>query len=213
MKKIVVFVLALVVLFTLLASTLELDNKNLKGLKYLRIQCEFNGIPYFKGYKCPKDREVVEYNAREAEDHLHEAGVPLSKDKIRAVYNRLESRLSQAGVQIVKIKNQDEKGDSTILPTVSINVEVLPVTEEQYVTLVYLTVSKWMSTWSGTENINTPVITWWQKTILVSSGEELNRSVEKAANALIADFLAALKAENKEVEKKEVHSLDNRSIN
>jgi hypothetical protein len=203
MKNLVVFVLVLAVIFSLPAGAVELDKKNLKGLNYVRIQCEFNGVPYYKGYKSPKDQDLEEFNAEEVEARLKETGIPLTRAYVRAVYDRMEARLSDAGVQIVEIRSRDEKNDSTILPTITIAVEVLDVSKERYFVLIYLTVSRWISTWSGTQNINTPVITWWQKSMLAAAAEELNKSIEKAVKTLTDDFLVKLKRENREEKKKE----------
>jgi hypothetical protein len=203
MKNLVVFVLVLAVIFSLPAGAVELDKKNLKGLNYVRIQCEFNGVPYYKGYKSPKDQDLEEFNAEEVEARLKETGIPLTRAYARAVYDRMEARLSDAGVQIVEIRSRDEKNDSTILPTITIAVEVLDVSKERYFVLIYLTVSRWISTWSGTQNINTPVITWWQKSMLAAAAEELNKSIEKAVKTLTDDFLVKLKRENREEKKKE----------
>ena len=202
MRKVLVFVLMLAVIFSLLVGAVELDKKNLKGLSYVRIQCEFNGVPFYRGYKSPKDQEVEEFNAEEAEAKLKEAGIPLTITNIRAVYDRLETRLTDAEVQIVGIRSRDEKNNVTILPTVSIEVEVLDVSKKRYFILVSLTVSKWMSTWSGTQNLHTQVITWWQKNMLAAAAEELDKSVEKAVNALIDDFLVKLKGENRKQREK-----------
>jgi hypothetical protein len=202
MKKIFVLFIALVILFPLVGKAVELDNKNLKGIKYLRIQCEFNGIPYYKGFKSPKDQKVAEFNLEEAAGQLKEAGIPITKTNIRTLYQQLESPLIDGGVQIVKIREQKEKDDFTIIPTVSINIEILKVSEKQYFILAYLTVLKWISTWSGTQNLHTPVIMWWQKKLLAAPGDELNKILEDAASTLVGDFLVKLKEENREKEEK-----------
>ena len=198
MKKKLIFTLTLAVLFIVMVRPVELDKKNLKGLNYVRIQSEFNGVPYYRGYKSPKDQEVEEFNLEETETRLNKAGIPLSKDNIRAVYDQLAKRLSASGVEIVKIRNQDEKNAFTIIPTVSINVEVMAVPGERYFILVYLTVSRWISTWSDTQNLHTPVIIWWQKKMLAATKGKLNKSLAEAADTLIDDFLVKLGEENRE---------------
>jgi diacylglycerol kinase len=74
--------------------------------------------------------------------------------------------------------------------------------KKMYFTLVYITVSKWISTWSGTENIHTPMIAWWQKKMLVITPDALNTSIEKAVKELIDDFILQLKEANTKEEKK-----------
>ncbi len=195
-------ILGFVVLLPLGLGALESDNKNLKGLNYARIQCEYNGVPFYKGYKSPKEQKVEEFNLEKAKTKLSKAGIPIGKDHIRAVYNLMETLLINAGIRIIEIRTSDEKSGSTILPTVSINVEVMAASQKMYFCLVYLTVSRWISTWVGTENIQTPMIAWWQKKMLVTAPDELNNSIEKAVKELIADFTLQLEKANPEEEKK-----------
>jgi hypothetical protein len=110
----------------------------------------------------------------------------------------METLLKEAGIGIVEIRTSDIKAGSTILPTVSIHVEVMKTSKKMYFCLVSITVSKWISTWVGTENINTPMIAWWQKKMLVMEPDELNTSIEKAVKELIDDFTLQLKEANPE---------------
>jgi ABC-type transport system substrate-binding protein len=178
------------------SGAVELDNKNLEGLNYARVQCEYNGVPFYKGYKSPKEQKLEEFNLEKAETALNKAGIPIDKDHIRAVYNQIETMLKNAGIRIVEKRTSDEKAGSTILPTISINVEVIEASKKMYFCLVSITVSKWISTWVGTENINTPMIAWWQKKMLVTAPDELNTSIEKAVKELIDDFTLNLKEAN-----------------
>jgi len=198
MRKIISAILVFVVIFPLVSGALELDNKNLKGLNYARVQCEYNGVPFYKGYKGLKEQNPVEFNLEKAESTLNKAGIPIGKDHIRAVYNQMESLLKKAGIRIVEIRTNDEKAGSTILPTVSIHVEVMAASKKMYFCLVSITVSKWISAWVGTENINTPMIAWWQKKMLVTAPDKLNTSIEKAVKELIDDFTRQLKQANPE---------------
>jgi hypothetical protein len=202
MRKMIIAIFVFVVIFPLVLGALELDNKNLKGLNYARIQCEYNGAPFFKGYKSPKEQKLEEFNLEMAETKLSEAGIPISKGHIRAVYNQMETLLKNAGIRIVEIRTSDEKSGSTILPTVSINVEVMEASKKMYFCLVYITVSKWISTWVGTENIHNPMIAWWQKKMLVVAPDELNTSIEKAVKELMDDFTVQLRQANPGEEKK-----------
>lgn len=200
MRKIIIAVLLFVVIFPRVPGAVELDNKNLKGLNYARVQCEYNSVPFYKGYKSPKEQKVEEFNLEKAEAVLKKAGIPIDKDHIRAIYNQMETLLKEAGIRIVDIRTSDEKSGSTILPSVSIHVEVMKASQKMYFCLVSITVSKWISTWVGTENINTPMIAWWQKKMLVTAPDELNNSIEKAVKELIDDFTRQLKQANPEEE-------------
>jgi ABC-type transport system substrate-binding protein len=202
MRKIFIVILGFVFIFPLVLRSLELDNKNLKGLNYARIQCEYNSIPFYKGYKSPKEQKVEEFNLEKAVAKLKKAGIPIDKDHIRAIYNQMETLLKETGIRIIEIRTSDDKAGSTILPTVSIHVEVMKASKKMYFCLVSITVSKWISTWVGTENINTPMIAWWQKKMLVTAPDELNTFIEKAVKELIDDFTRQLKKANPEEEEK-----------
>lgn len=203
MRKILIVILGFVFIFPLVSGALEPDNKNLKGLNYARVQCEYNGVPFYKGYKSPKEQKIEEFNLEMAETKLSDTGIPITKDNIRAVYDQMDALLQKAGIRIVEIRTSDDKAGSTILPTVSINVEVMEASKKMYFCLVYITVSKWISTWVGTENINTPMIAWWQKKMLVTAADQLNTSIEKAVKELIDDFTLQLKKANPEEEETE----------
>jgi ABC-type transport system substrate-binding protein len=196
MRKIFIVILGFVFIFPRVSGAVELDNKNLEGLNYARVQCEYNGVPFYKGYKSPKEQKLEEFNLEKAETALNKAGIPIDKDHIRAVYNQMETMLKNAGIRIVEKRTSDEKAGSTILPTISINVEVIEASKKMYFCLVSITVSKWISAWVGTENINTPMIAWWQKKMLVTAPDELNTSIEKAVKELIDDFTLNLKEAN-----------------
>jgi hypothetical protein len=202
MKKIFIVVIGFVFMFPRVVGALELDNKNLKGLNYARVQCEFNGVIFYKGYKSPKDRKIKEFNLEKAEAKLTEAGIPIDKDQIRAVYNQMETLLKKAGIRAVEIRTGDDKSKSTILPTVSINIEVMKASKKMYFCLVSITVSKWISAWDETGNIDTPMIAWWQKKMLAAAPDELNTSIEKAVKELIDDFSLQLEQANPEEEEK-----------
>ena len=188
-------------MFPQLVGAQELDNKNLKGLNYARVQCEFNGVTFYKGYKSPKEQKIEEFNLEKAKATLTEAGIPIDKDHIRAVYNQMETLLKKAGIRVVEIRTSDDKSKSTILPTVSINVEVMKASKKMYFCLVSITVSKWISAWDETENVDTPMIAWWQKKMLAAAPDNLNSSIEKAVKELIDDFSLQLKQANPEEEK------------
>jgi hypothetical protein len=198
MRKIFIVILGFVFIFPQLSRPMGLDYRNLKGLNYARVQCEFNGVPFYKGYKNPQEQNLVEFNLKKAEATLNKAGIPIDKNHIRATYNQMETLLKKAGIRIVEIRTSDEKSGATILPTVSINVEVMEASKKMYFCLVYIAVSKWISTWVGTENINTPMIAWWQKKMLVIPPDELNTSIEKAVKELIDNFTRQLKEANPE---------------
>jgi hypothetical protein len=112
----------------------------------------------------------------------------------------METQLKKAGIRVVEIRTGDDNAKSTILPTVSINIEVMKASQKMYFCLVSITVSKWISAWDETEDINTPMIAWWQKKMLAAAPDELNTSIKKAVKELIDDFTLQLEQANQEEE-------------
>ena len=188
MRKRIAAATAVAVGLTLFLGAMTPDKRYLKGLKYARIQCEFTGVPFYKGYKSPKEENMEEFNLEEAVSGLKQAGIPIGKDNIRALYDQLESMLKKTGLRIVTVKNSSDMDDSSILPTISIGVEVITAPKSLYFVRVDLTVSQWMSTWVGTENLHAPVITWWQEKMLAAEPKELNKLIETAARELCDEF-------------------------
>jgi hypothetical protein len=202
MRKIIIAILVFAVILPLMVETLELDILNLKGMNYVRFQCEYNGIPFYKASKNPNDPNPKEFGLKEIITALKETGISIGENNIKTIYSQMEKLLKEAGIRIVDIRIGDEKSESSILPTVNMNIEVTEVSKELCFCLIYITVSKWISNWSGTENIHTPMIAWWQKKILAASPEELNNTIEKAATELMNDFIIKLKEANTQEEQK-----------
>jgi hypothetical protein len=206
MKKIIDFVLVFVFIsaaasLPLASAPVEPDQALLEGINYVRIRCRFNGATYYKGYKDLKGREIQEFNAEAVETALKESGIPISKEKFRALYDRMESLLKTGGVRIVAIRQDD----STIIPFISLSLEAKAVgsDRELVVVLLTVTVSRWISTWVGTRNIQSPMIAWWKHKIMAVKPEELDKSIDTAAGELLATFLAQWQEANKEEEKEE----------
>lgn len=173
------------------------DNKNLFGVNFVRIQSQFNGVAYYKGFKTIQSPQVEDFNLLEVEVKLKEANTPLNRDSIRALYSKLETVFSKEGLKIIEVRPGNQfGGGNSVIPTVSINVETAVGGNDSYFALVYLTVDKWYSTWSGSQMAQSPAIAWWQKKILVSNAKNLVPSVEGAADALISEFISSWKSAN-----------------
>jgi hypothetical protein len=202
MKKTIDFILVFIfisaaVSFPSASAPVEPDQALLEGINYVRIRCQFNGVPYYKGYKDLKTREKQEFNADAVETTLKETGIPISKKKFQAMYDRMESLLKTGGFRILKI-GQD---DSTIIPTISLNLEAKAVTNGRklYVVFLVVTVSKWVSTWVGTENVQSPMIAWWKHKIMAVKPGELDKSIDAAVEELLETFLAQWQEANKDL--------------
>jgi hypothetical protein len=200
MRKITTSILlcVFVSVFISAAADIEPDNKLLKGVNFVRIQCQFNGVPYYQGYKGIQTQDMEEYNAGEAEAVLKEAKIPIAKKDFRDMFGRMDSLLKKGGLRILEVRQ--EGSDSTVIPTVGLNLDALAITvtggHDMYVVLVYVTVSRWISTWSGTDNIQSRVIVWWKKKMVTAGAEELNKSIAEAVGELMANFLANWKEVN-----------------
>lgn len=196
MKKHTILILLCFVFLTIEVNPLDLDVQNLKGLKFVRLQCEFNGIDYYKGYQDMKSQKLEEFNLVNVTEKLSEAEIPISKKDIRALYSQLEKQFKKSGLEIVKMGRGGKKGGfagSTILPMISINSEIIKATEESFHILIYLTVSKWISTWVNNQTVNSHVIIWWQKKMLTVSNEELFKTISIEAKALSDELIMQLK--------------------
>lgn len=192
------------------ATAIQLDDSNLKGVNYVRVQCSFNGIPYYTGFKGLDTEKEEDVNVERIESLYKDEKIPIARKNFRALYKLLESTLKTEKFRILEIRvrpGQDlEESDaasgtgSTIIPTVSLDVEVFPFFNghEMYVGVISVTVAKWMSSWAGTENIQTHMIAWWHKSVISVGPEELNDAITKAAGVLIENFIARWKAANTE---------------
>ncbi|MCP5051680.1 MAG: hypothetical protein GY940_31220 [bacterium] len=170
-------------------------NPLLKGIGYVRVRCKFNGTAYFQGFRHPRDEKKIEFNLTEVETQLKDAGIPMDKTHIRALYDHTESLLKKAGVRPLEIRPAS-RGHASLVPYVNLNVDVEVATEESYIVLVYLTVSKWMSAWSGERSVQAPVIVWWQKKVLVVPPSELTSKLDEAAIQLADEFQAHFAVSN-----------------
>jgi hypothetical protein len=178
------------------ATPLPPPNPLLKGMNFVRVKSQFNGFLYFKGYRQPKETEIKEFNLAQAETGVKDAGIPITKDDIRAFYSRLGDLLQKGGLRVVYLHPTDKK-ESTVVPEVTLHVEVTNATEKLHIVLVYLTVSKWMSDWSGTQDLHAPVIIWWQKTLFTAGKDsntliqEINTAIDEVTQPLLTEAARA----------------------
>jgi hypothetical protein len=181
-------------LFLPFIHTAEPDNKNLTGLNYVRIQCQVNGISYYKGFKNLQARQAEEFNVKELDAALKTGGFPITKDNIRAVYSKMESMLIKNNIRILDIRQEDtgENSGSSIIPTVSMNIDVMEGTKDVYFAVVWITVDKWISTWSGAQNTQFRAVIWQKKKMLAATPKELFKSIDTAVNELMSYFFDLL---------------------
>lgn len=172
----------------------ELGNKNLKGIRYVITAAEFNGVSYGEGYVDQKEETVKEFNLDEATAKLKLDEIPITKETIRKIYGMLGSSIQKAGVKVVKEKMYSPE-KFTLIPTLTARIDTMRVGENRemsYFAVIHLTLSRWMSNWSGTTRILAPVYTWSDKKMVTAGPDELIQTIETAVTELTAEFLTEL---------------------
>jgi hypothetical protein len=202
MKQLTGFILFFLLVMNTLAGT---SIKHLKGITYARTRCEWNGVSFYRGYTDPLAEKAREFNLDEAENALKEAQIPLDKKNILAVHAAVEAQLKVGGIRIVEIKQSDneENSSATVLPTIELHFNITPLpgetgeeaAEEEkephaFIASIDLTVSRSVSAWYGAENVQAPMIAWWQKKMLTIKADELNESLDGVVKELLEEFLA-----------------------
>lgn len=200
------FLLVFTCLPALLLNGSELGNKNLKGVKYIITALRFNGVSYGEGYTDPKEETIKEFNLKEAAAKLEEDGIPMTEETIRKLYAQMDSMAGEAGVKVVKAKTySDEK--VTLIPTLTAGIDIMSTGKKEnelYIAVVHLTLTKWLSNWSGTQRILAPVYTWSEKKMTTAGPGELVQTVETSVSELMKGFLKGLKEVNREEKPEEV---------
>lgn len=196
-------VFMLIILFVRIEAT-DLSNRNLIGITYARILCRINGVAYYKGFKDIRARTVEEFNLPAVESKLKSSGLPLNKENIRSIYAMMENTLTSQGIHVVEMRQgeMDTTTGSTVIPIISVNLDIMEVNKESYYVLAYTAVERWNSTWIGDQNVQAPSIGWWQKKMLNSNPKELAQILENTANELMINMVSKIKSATLEPEKK-----------
>ncbi len=200
---VVFLVFMLIILFVRVEAT-DLSNRNLIGITYARILCRINGVAYYKGFKDIRSRTVEEFNLPAVESKLKSSGLPLNKENIRSIYSMMETTLMSQGIHVVEMRQgeMDTTTGSTVIPIISVNMDIMEVNKESYYVLAYTAVERWNSTWIGDQNVQAPSIGWWQKKMLNSNPKELAQILENTANELMTDMVSKIKSATLEPGKK-----------
>jgi hypothetical protein len=201
MKKMICLISILLSISILFLNGSELGNKNLKGIRYIIIAAEFNGVLYEKGYVDREEETVKEFNLKKAAAKLQEDGIPITHKDIRRIYRQMESLLQKAELETLGMKKYSEE-KTTLVPTLTAGVDTMPAAENMdlYVTVVHLTLSKWLSNWAGTKRILAPVYTWSEKRMATASAGELTKTIETTVAELTKEFIKEWQQANPENE-------------
>ena len=191
-KKITRQVIFCLVLFMFFISPLfltgsELGNKNLKGIQFVIIAAEFNGVLFEEGYVDRDEEEIKEFNLEKAAAKLKKEGIPITEKNIREIYNQMGSMIQKTDLQILKAKKYSKEGTTIITMAVAKNL---------YFTVIHLTLSKWVSNWSGTKRIHAPVYTWSEKKMAAAGSKGLMKTIKTAVSELTKEFINELKQAN-----------------
>lgn len=179
------------------APPLPPPNPMLKGVNYIRVQSVFNGSPYFKGYRHPTETDIKEYHLLQTETILKDMGAGLKKEDIRSIYTFLEDQLKKGSVRSVDLHPIDEK-EPTVVPVLTLDIDLTVNTEQIRVVLVTLSVSRWMSDWSGTESLQVPAIIWTERNLFTvsKSAATLVQEINSATNTLTQKLLSDISRAN-----------------
>lgn len=179
------------------APPLPPPNPMLKGVNYIRVLSLFNGSPYFRGYRHPTETEVKEFNLAQTETILNDAGAGLKKEDIRSLYTLLGDLLKKGGARIVDLHPVDNK-EPTVVPVLTLDIDLTVSTESIRVVLVSLRLIRWMSDWSGTESLQVPAIIWSQRSLFTveKSATTLSQEIATAINELTQKLLAEITRAN-----------------
>jgi hypothetical protein len=202
MRKIKKITGIMVILFMLMLSPLfligsELGNKNLKGIQLVFIAAEFNGILFEEGY-VDRNEEVIEtFNLEEAASKLKKNGIPITEKNIREIYSQIGSIIQKTDLQILKARKYS-KENTTIIPTLNVKIDTMVAARNLYFTVIHLTLSKWLSNWSGAKRIYAPVYIWSEKKMAAASSTELLKTIKTAVSELTQEFISEFKKANME---------------
>ncbi|MCP5102875.1 MAG: hypothetical protein GY950_05840 [bacterium] len=180
----------------------ELGNKNLKGIRYIIAGVQFNGVLYGEGYLDRNEEEVKEINLKEITAKLKADGIPITIKTVRKIYGKIVEQVQKEEIEVLKMKLYSEE-KSTIIPMLTARIDAMTAGEDLYFIVAHLTLSKWLSNWSGTKRILAPVYTWSAKKMASTGSDGMSETIETAVNQLMETFLAEFKEANREEEPEE----------
>ena len=113
---------------------------------------------------------------------------------------RLGSLVQKSGLKLVKEKRYSQE-KFTVIPTLTARIHTMRAGENgetSYFTVIHLTLSKWLSNWSGTKRILAPVYTWSEKKMAAARPDDLVETIETAVTELTEAFLTGFTEANRE---------------
>ena len=201
MKKIISLISILLSISILFLNAGELGNKNLKGIRYIIVAAEFNGVLYEKGYVDREEETVKEFNLKKAAAKLEKDGIPITQKDIRGIYGQMESLLQKAELEILAMK-KDSGEKASVIPILTVRIDTMPAAKnlDLYATVVHLTLSKWLSNWVGPKRILAPVYAWSEKRIATASAGKLTKTIATTVTELTKVFIKEWQEANPESE-------------
>jgi hypothetical protein len=202
MRKVKKITGIMVTLFMVFISPLfltgsELGYKNLKGIQFVIIAAEFNGVLFEEGYVDRNEEEIKAFNLEKAAAKLKKEGIPINEKNIREIYSQMGSMIQKIDLEILKAKKYS-KENTSIIPTLTVKVDTMAVTKTLYFTVIHLTLSKWVSNWSGTKRIYAPVYIWSEKKMAAAGSKGLMKAIETAVGELTQGFISEFRKANME---------------
>lgn len=173
----------------------ELGNENLKGIRYVMVAVELNGVAFKEGYTDREEEKTKELNLDEAAEKMEEDAIPITPKDIRTIYVQTNKKLRDGGLQTLKAKSYTDT-KSTVIPTLTVRLDTLTVGKDMYAGVLHVTLTKMMSNWSGGKRIHAPVFIWSEKELLAAGKEDLLKTIESMTGELLEVFLVELAEAN-----------------
>jgi len=169
---------------SLLIRSDDLAVSNLKGIRDIIFFMDINGVSYRRGFSHIKDREIRDFNLEKVEKQLISDKVPLQAEFFKELYHSGVSHLKKTNIRIKEIYD----GESTIIPILSVSMEIKRANSDLFVVLFQLMVSE--RTWlhPGKEK-KTKVYIWYKKKMAVIKTNDLKSYVRKSVNLIIFNFI------------------------
>lgn len=167
-----------------LCRSVELDLINIKEIKDVLFFLEINGVTYRRGYSNIKDRAKKDFNLDKVEKKLDSDKIPLNGEFFKKMYSSGVSQLKKSNIRIKEIYD----GQLSIVPVLTVSMELQTAGNDLYVLLVQLLVSERVWIHPGKEN-KSNVYIWYKKKIDTVQFIDLKTVIQKTVTGIITEFI------------------------
>ena len=184
LKKLIILAMVLIIGNFLLIFSQQLDLLNLKGIKDIIIFMDVNGVSYRRGYHSIKDQEPKDFNLENVEKQLNSDGIPLKIEYFKKLYLSGVKTFKESHIRVKEIYN----GELSIIPFLTISLEIKNADESLFAVLVQLIVSDRIWIHSGDEKKSTAYI-WLKKKWTFVKLVDLEGSIQEMVDRMISGFI------------------------